>query len=75
MLSRKILIKDSEGKPSATVTAFILGFLMVNAKFLLGGLWGLVPITGVEYGAAIGALGAIYVLRKQTSKKEENKDG
>ena len=72
MITRKILIKDSKGEPSATVTAFILGFLVVNAKFLLGGKYGLTPITGVEYGAAIGALGAIYVLRKQTSKKEES---
>lgn len=74
----KLLLKDSSGKKSATMTAFVYGFLVVNAKLIgsgltLGGLT-LAPFSGGEYAAAIGALGAIYVLRRNvgtTGSKDE----
>lgn len=34
----KLLIKDSAGKPSVTMTAFVTGFVVVNAKLLLSGV-------------------------------------
>lgn len=34
----KFLIKDSDCKPSVTMTAFVIGFLVVNAKLLLSGV-------------------------------------
>lgn len=71
------LIKDSDGKPSVTMTAFVTGFLVVNAKLLLSGVtiagFTITAFTGGEYAAAIGALGAIYVMRR-TKNKEVTKE-
>jgi hypothetical protein len=71
----KFLLKDSSGKKSTTVTAFVVGFLVVNAKLLISGLtfgaYTMAAFTGGEYGVAIAALGAIYVMRRATGKKEE----
>jgi len=73
----KLLIKDSGGKPSVTMTAFVTGFVVVNAKLLLSGVtlagYTMAAFTGGEYAAAVGALGAVYVLRRNTGN--ENKDG
>lgn len=73
----KLLIKDSAGKPSVTMTAFVTGFVVVNAKLLLSGVtlagYTMAAFTGGEYAAAVGALGAVYVLRRNTGN--ENKDG
>ena len=78
-MMEKFLIKDSSGKKSVTMTAFVLGFVVVNAKLLLSGLsvgaltFGL--FSGTEYGIAVSALGAIYILRRNTGKEtEENND-
>jgi len=69
------LIKDSDGKPSVTMTAFVTGFIVVNAKLLLSGVtiagYTMTAFTGGEYAAAIGALGAVYVMRRSTQKKNE----
>ena len=64
----KLLLKDSSGKKSVTMTAFVLGFVVANLKLLfsgmtIGGLT-LQAFTGGEYAAAIGALGAVYTLRR-----------
>jgi len=71
----KILINNSDGKPSTTMTAFVLGFVVVNLKLLASGLtiggYAMAPFTGGEYGMALGALGAIYVLRRG---QKETKD-
>lgn len=74
---RKLMLVDSDGKPSATLTAFFIGFLVVNFKLLVSGLTimglGFGIFTGGEYAGALGALGAIYVMRRNLSnvKKEE----
>ena len=64
----KILIKDSGGKPSVTMTAFVLGFVVVNLKLILSGMeiasYKMAAFTGGEYAAAISALGGVYVLRR-----------
>ncbi len=66
------LLKDSSGEKSATMTAFVLGFIVVNIKLLLSGMtFGaltLAPFTGTEYAAAVAALGAVYVLRRNNSE-------
>lgn len=75
---RKFLLVDSDGKPSTTMTAFFIGFLVVNVKLILSGLTigevSFDAFTGSEYAAAVASLGAIYVLRRNTdpSKKKEN---
>ena len=74
----KILIKDSAGKPSATMTAFCFGFVVVNLKLLLSGMeimsYKMAAFTGGEYAAAIAALGSIYVLRRNFGDPSGNKE-
>lgn len=74
----KLLIKDSDGKPSVTMTAFVTGFITVNLKLLAAGLtigsYTMSAFSGVDYSAAVAALGAVYVMRRSTgaqSQKEE----
>lgn len=71
----KYLIKDSTGKPSVTHTAFIIGFITATAKLLLSGveIGGLTlePFSGGDYAAAVSALGAIYVLRRNMGNPEK----
>jgi hypothetical protein len=70
----KFLFKDSKGKPSLTATAFIVGFAVVNLKLIFSGVefnaFKIALFSGGEYAAAIGALGAVYVLRRSTEKSE-----
>ncbi len=72
----KFLLRDSKGKKSTTVTAFVLGFVVVNLKLLVSGLslagYEMSTFSGGDYAAAIGALGAIYVMRRATGKETKN---
>jgi hypothetical protein len=74
----KFLIRNTDGKKSLTATAFAMGFIIVNVKFLFAGMsFGaliLSPFTGVEYAAAVAGLGGVYVLRRQNEKSQENKE-
>lgn len=74
----KFLIKDNKGVPSVTLTAFILGFAVVNLKLIISGLeimsLKMEQFSGGEYAAAIGALGAVYILRRSTDKSEKKND-
>lgn len=74
----KFLLTDTSGKKSATLTAFVVGFTVVNLKLIFSGMaFGgltLTAFTGAEYAAGLAALGGIYVLRRATNpNKEENK--
>ena len=75
MKFEKLLLTDTAGKKSSTLTVFILGAIVVNLKLILSGVIvngiTLAPFTGTEYGVALSALGAIYVLRRSTGKAEE----
>lgn len=72
------LLTDTSGKKSATLTAFVLGFIVVNLKLLFSGMTvkgiELAAFTGGEYAASLGALGAIYVLRRSTTPVQNNND-
>lgn len=74
----KFLFKDSKGKPSITATAFILGFAVVNFKLIFSGIelgkFKMELFSGGEYAAALGALGAIYVLRRSTDPESHSSD-
>jgi len=74
----KLLLTDTAGKKSSTLTAFVVGFLVVNAKLILSGITiqgiTISPFTGSEYAMAIGSLGAIYVLRRSSRKSNESND-
>jgi len=70
------LLKDSSGKKSVTMTAFVLGFIVVNAKLILSGITiGSITIaafTGSEFAISIGSLGAIYVLRRTGKETKDD---
>ena len=71
---KKFLLTDTKGNKSATLTAFVLGFVAVNIKLLIAGLtfgeYTMSDFTGVDYAAALAALGSIYVLRRNSEAKE-----
>ena len=73
----KFFMTDSGGNKSATLTAFAIGFIVVNVKLILSGMTiggiTLAPFSGSEYAMAIGSLGAIYTLRRATMPKVEDK--
>ena len=68
MTTGKFFTHDSKGERSITRTVFILSSLVVNVKFLFEDLtirgFKTSPLSGTEYAVALGAAGAIYVLRK-----------
>lgn len=78
---RNLSLTDTSGKKSVTVTAFVLGFLLINLKLLVSGMtlfgYQMTAFTGSEYSMALTALGGIYVLRRATTKpnSKETSDG
>jgi len=69
-------LKDPKtGKESITLTAFFIGFLVCTGKLLLSGIKTdmitFEQFSGADYGMAVGALGAIYTLRKSKTIKED----
>lgn len=74
----KLLINDSSGKPSVTMTAFVTGFMVVNLKLLISGLtiasYTMSAFGGGDYAASVGALGAVYVMRR-SGNKEDGQEG
>ena len=74
----KFLLSNTGGDKSLTATAFIIGFVVVNIKLLMAGVK-IASITmsafsGAEYACAVGALGAIYVLRRNAIDKNGKSD-
>ncbi len=71
-------LKDENGQESATLTMFVVGFLAATAKLLLSGItiFGIVvvPFSGVEYSAAVAALGGVYMLRKRDKSKKKDSE-
>lgn len=63
-------------KPSVTLSAFVIGFLVCTGKLLLSGiktdLITFEQFSGADYGMAVGALGAIYTLRKNSTIKKDS---
>lgn len=74
----KFLFTDSKGNKSVTVTAFVIGFIIVNLKLLLSGMtlegFSMSAFTGTEYGIAVAALGSIYILRRTHGKSPKKED-
>jgi hypothetical protein len=71
----KFLFKNSDGKPSLTASAFILGFLVVNLKLIFSGVelnnFKIALFSGGEYAAAVAALGGVYVMRRSTENNDK----
>lgn len=77
-MSKRLMLSDSKGEKSITVTAFIIGFIIVNLKLLISGLSvagiQMENFSGSDYAVAVGSLGAIYVMRRATDKKDQEKE-
>jgi hypothetical protein len=68
-------LKDPKtGQESVTVTAFMGGLAVALLKLLSSGLkigdFQLETFSGGEFAAVVGALGAIYAMRKATDKEK-----
>lgn len=75
------IIKNKKtGKPSYTITMVIVGFAIINLKLLLSGIEITDKVkfdsfTGVDYAAALSAIGAIHISNKKlNSPKNEDKE-
>jgi hypothetical protein len=72
ILSRLIIKNVKTGKPSYTLTAFMVGVFVVNVKLAVSGVEingvKMSDFSGVDYGASIAALGGIYSLNKHINK-------
>jgi hypothetical protein len=70
--------KDIKGNRSITRTVFILGSIVVHIKLIFSGMTfnGFIfeKFSGGDYGMALGALGAIYVLRRNTETNDKKED-
>jgi hypothetical protein len=75
----KFLLTNAKSKvKSYTTTAFVLGNVVINLKLLLAGVqikdYKMSDFTGVDYAAAMGALGAVYVGNKTITKPNTTED-
>lgn len=75
------IIKNKKtGKPSYTTTMVVVGFFIINLKLLVSGIEITDKIkfdtfTGVDYAAAIAAIGAMHIGNKKLNgPKQENTD-
>ena len=71
LLSHLTFTNSKTGKPSYTLTIFLIGGLVINIKLLLSGIticgYTSSVFTGVDYSAAMAAIGGIYSLNKHIS--------
>lgn len=65
------LLPDTGGNKSVTVTAFVVGFLVCLGKLAFSGMTikgiNLAQFSGMDFAAAVGALGAVYALRRNNT--------
>lgn len=74
IISKFVITNIKTGKPSYVLTAFIVGVAVSNIKLLLSGItigeFTMSAFSGIDYAAAMGALGSIYSLNKHLNKQE-----
>ena len=67
------LTDPNTNKKSVSLTLFVLGFLVACGKLIFSGVevHGIVlsPFTGLDFGAVVAALGAVYSVRRNSHKK------
>ena len=63
------------GQKSVTLTFFIVGFIVCLSKMIFSGVtigtFSLSLFSGIDFAAAVGALGGVYVLRRNQNSPEE----
>jgi len=81
IISKFVIKNVKTGNPSYVLTAFIVGIGIVNIKLLFSGVEvkgiKMSDFSGLDYSAAIAALGGIYTLNKKVgidAKVKENKE-
>jgi hypothetical protein len=71
----KFFIKNNDGKPSVTMTMFVLGCLVAFAKLLFAGMvigkFAMGAFSGIDAAAFITALGGVYAYRRTTDTKNQ----
>jgi hypothetical protein len=69
------LLENDNGKPSITMTVFVITVLVCCVKLLLSGMnlgcLSFAIFTGVDFAAAISAAGLIYKLRRDGDAKNQ----
>lgn len=71
-------LKDPKtGKPSVTLSLFVYGFIIVSMKLIFSGIqmtdhFKLAEFSGLDFAAAVGALGTIYTMRKNKTIKPDD---
>jgi len=70
------LLPKSEGKKSVTTTIFFIGSIITMIKLLIAGteIGGVkfTAFSGVDAAAVLGALGAIYTMRRATEHSDNS---
>ncbi len=70
-----IYLRDpSSGKPSVTLSMFVLGMMVAILKLLVSGLtikgFKMDQFNGVDFAAVAAALGGIYTLRRRSNNTD-----
>ncbi len=55
---------EKGGQPSTTAWMVLIAFVVVQVRFIIPGSESYPPMTGIGYGAAMAAVGAIHVWRE-----------
>lgn len=69
-----LLNNEKTKKPSYTITMIVFGFFIINLKLLLSGIsitdtFKMSEFSGVDYSAALSALGGIHLFNKSITNK------
>ncbi len=66
-------IKRPSSEKSVTLTFFMIGYYVATLKLLLSGVtigtFIIIPFSGLDYAGVVGALGAVYAMRRSQAKK------
>lgn len=77
-LFKKLSLINEKGKVSYSRSMVIIAFTVINLKLLFSGVEivdkiKLSDFSGVDYAAALAAIGALHVGNKTIKSKEDNK--
>lgn len=77
------ILKNKDGVPSYTTTITVIGFFVINLKLLFSGISlphdiKMSEFSGVDYAAALSAIGGIHLWNKtivRTKNKDDDSNG
>lgn len=62
-------IRDTRGKPSITLTFVAMAWTVLIGKFAVAGFFDVPAMSGMDFGTAFGAIGAVWWGREHTEKR------